>query len=1008
MTDAAKISNIPTGVSFLDALAEGLIARFPDSLPRADLLVLLPTRRACRSLREAFLRASDGKPLILPQIRPLGDVDDEELALGEEPGIAAAEQLSIPPAMPPLRREFLLTRLVLDWSQRQSPDEETAAIGPAQAVELARELARLIDQVDTEGLSFAELERLAPDSLAEHWQVTLQFLEIAGSAWPTIQAEEGAVGPAERRRLLLEAQARQWREAPPATPIIAAGSTGSIPATAALLQTIAGLPAGEVVLPGLDRSADEATWDLITEDPQHPQHGLARLLTHLGTSREEVADWPWGKKETRPAKRAAFVNLALAPAEATANWRDRTQRLDPKETADALRGLRRIDAKSEQEEALTIALVLREAVEQPGRTAALVTPDRDLARRVASELKRWGLSIDDSAGQPLAASAPATLLRLLIDMVATDFAPVALLAALKHPLAGCGMARTALLSRVRLLEAKLLRGPRPAPGLDGLRAALAHRQQGGGLSERQADELTALLDELDARLDPLAALGSGESDELDSLLRRHIAAAEALCATDSETGEARLWAGEAGEALALFLGDLVQASRPKGSARLPVTLRDYAELFTGLLVGQVVRPHYGGHPRLAILGPLEARLVQPDLLVLGGLNEGVWPRETDPGPWLSRAMRRDFGLPPVERAVGLAAHDFVQALGAREVVLTRTARNAGGPSVPSRWLLRLEALMQACGIPNAVADRTEVYQAWGAALDAPEGPPRPMAPAGFAPPLEARPKRLSVTQIETWMRDPYAIYARHVLKLRKLDPLDAAPDASDKGILIHAAMEEFVRRYPRALPPDPEAVLLEIGVEVFRALALHPAVQAYWWPRFERIAGWVAEREAERRTRLEEIFCELAGEMTLEGFTLSARADRIERLTGGGLAILDYKTGAPPSRSAIRAGLAPQLPLEAAMAVQGAFAEIGPARTEELLFWRLTGGNKKGEEELIKDPPMELAEEAVEGLRGLIAAFADPATAYHAVPAAERQPRFNDYAHLERLQEWSLTAAEDS
>ncbi len=1004
MTDAAKIGNIPTGVSFLGALAEGLIARFPDTLSRADLLVLLPTRRACRSLREAFLRASDGQPLILPQIRPLGDVDDEELALGEDPGIAAAEQLSIPPAMPPLRREFLLTRLVLDWSRRQDGGD---GIGPAQAVELARELARLIDQVDTEGLSFAELERLAPDSLAEHWQVTLQFLEIAGSAWPAIQAEEGAVGPAERRRLLLEAQARQWQDSPPATPIVAAGSTGSIPATAALLGTIAGLPAGEVVLPGLDRSADEATWHLIAEDPQHPQYGLARLLAQLGRTRDEVADWPWGKVEAQPAQRAAFVNLALAPAEATADWRDRSQRLDPGETAAALDGLKRIDAKSEQEEALAIALVLREAVEQPGRTAALVTPDRDLARRVASELKRWSLSIDDSAGQPLAASAPATLLRLLIEMVASDFAPVALLAAVKHPLAGCGLARTALLSRVRILEGKLLRGPRPAPGLDGLRAALAHRRQESGLSERQADEIADLLNRLDERLGPLAALGGGDSDELDDLLRRHIAAAEALCATSGEPGEARLWAGEAGETLALFLGDIVQASRPKGSARLPVTLRDYAELFTGLLAGQVVRPHYGGHPRLAILGPLEARLVQPDLLVLGGLNEGVWPRETDPGPWLSRAMRRDFGLPPVERAVGLAAHDFVQALGAREVVLTRTARSAGGPSVPSRWLLRLEALMQACGIPNALADRTQVYQAWGAALDATDGPPRPMAPAGFAPPLEARPKRLSVTQIETWMRDPYAIYARYVLGLRRLDPLDAAPDASDKGILIHAAMEEFVRRYPRDLPPNPEAALLEIGAEVFRALALHPAVQAYWWPRFARIAGWVATREAGRRSRLEEIFCELDGEMALDGFTLSARADRIERLTGGGLAILDYKTGTPPSPADIAKGLAPQLPLEAAMAARGAFAEIGPARTEELLFWRLTGGKEIGEEKAIDLTKRDLPDEAVAGLRGLIAAFADPDTAYHAVPAAERQPRFNDYAHLERLQEWSLTAPED-
>ncbi len=291
-----RISNIPTGVSFLDALAEGLLARFPDPLARAEALVLLPTRRACRSLREALLRASDGQPLILPQIRPLGDVDADELALGEglgseEPDLAAASAARIAPAMPPLRREFLLTRLVLDWSRRQMGDQ--AAIGPAQAVELARELARLIDQVETEGLSFDNLERLAPKALAEHWQITLRFLEIAGEAWPAIQAEEGAIGPAERRRRLLEEQTRLWRESPPTSPVFAAGSTGSIPATAALLKTVAQLPAGEVVLPGLDRESSEETWRLVAADPQHPQHGLALLLGFLGVSRDAVADWPW-------------------------------------------------------------------------------------------------------------------------------------------------------------------------------------------------------------------------------------------------------------------------------------------------------------------------------------------------------------------------------------------------------------------------------------------------------------------------------------------------------------------------------------------------------------------------------------------------------------------------------------------------------------------------------------------------------------------------------------------
>jgi ATP-dependent helicase/nuclease subunit B len=424
--------------------------------------------------------------------------------------------------------------------------------------------------------------------------------------------------------------------------------------------------------------------------------------------------------------------------------------------------------------------------------------------------------------------------------------------------------------------------------------------------------------------------------------------------------------------------------------------------------GVVVRPRYGGHPRLAIWGPLEARLQHADLLILGGLNEGTWPPEPAVDPWLSRPMRRDFGLPPPERRIGLAAHDFAQALGAPEVVLTRSLRVEGTPMVPSRWLQRLDGLLDSVGLGDAL-QRVALPLAWQAMLDRPDAI-RPASPPAPRPPVHARPRRLSATQVETWMRDPYAIYARHVLRLRRLDPLDADPGAADRGNFIHRALEEFVAAHPGALPADALDRLLDCGREAFGPALDRPSVWAFWWPRFERIARWFIERERERRGALAASFTERRGELQLPGpagaFLLTATADRIDAFGDGGLAIIDYKTGQLPKASDVQLGFSPQLPLEAAIAASGGFSGVPDGAVAELAYWRLSGGNPPGEITAIRADAAALAAEAKAGLERLIAAFDDRGTAYESRPRADSAPRFSDYDHLARVREWSAIGDE--
>lgn len=1010
----SRICSIPTGVSFVDALAFGLMAETAgDPLRLGGYTVLLPNRRACRAMQDAFLRlgASGGRALILPRLMPLGDLDESELGLqglaletGIGEGLGDGELAGeVPPAISTLRRQMLLAELVQLAAKAALPGDEMPL---DQAVRLAGELARLLDQVETERLDFAALRNLAPEELAEHWQLTLRFLDILSENWPEILVREGAVDPARRRNLLLERQGRLWRAQPPAHPVIVAGSTGSIPASADLIATVATLPQGLVILPGLDGNADANIWAKIAAEPAHPQFGLAHLLARLEVPPTEVWAWPHrppeGAERTAPPTRARIVAAALLPAEATHDWPAIAGRLRQPDglAASAWRDVRRIDCRAEQEEAGIIALHLREAVNLPAPyRAALVTSDRGLARRVAAELRRWGIAIDDSAGVKLAATGPGLFFNLIAAALAEDLAPVPLLALLKHPLSAAGFAFADFQQRVRLLEIRVLRGPRPAPGIAGLRTALASAR----CDDRERAELALLLDRL---ADVLAVAGDWQAPvSLAARVECHVQLAEAMAARPESSGAENIWRDEAGEALAGFVHEMLMAVR--GMA--PVPAESYAALVAELTAGIDVRPRYGLHPRLSIWGPLEARLQQVDLMILGGLNEGTWPGEIAIDPWLSRPMRAKFGLPSPERAIGLAAHDFQQAMGAPRVVMTRAQRAGGKPSVPSRWLLRLDAFLRALNLVEPI-EGPSLYRGWQARLDWPAAPPAPWPRPAPKPGARYRPLRLSVTQVETWMRDPYALYARHILKLEALEPLDQEPGVADLGSLFHDILDRFLKDAGWPLPTNAEARLLALGEAAFAGLMARPAVWAFWWPRFRQMAGWFVGEMRDRLESIAAIATERRGEIRINevtpAFVLSGKADRLDRLHDGSLAIIDYKTGTPPGARDVALGFSPQLPLEAAMALRGGFAGLsGPVSALE--YWHLKGGRDGSAVVPVKQPdsrqpadPMVLAEEAYQGLVRLLVTFSREDASYMARPREAYALGHNDYQHLARFAEW--------
>jgi ATP-dependent helicase/nuclease subunit B len=1042
MAPAPRVFTIPASTPFVPTLIRALIdgtlvggfpaARDPLALGHATLY--LPTRRACRLARDLFLDVTQERAAILPRIVAIGDVDEDEIAFAEAAtGALAADALDLPPALGGLERRLLLARLVLKWAARIAPDArgEAALVAnnPASALSLADDLARLMDDMTTRGVAWDRLDGLVPETLDRYWQLTLEFLQIARENWPKILAERGAIEPAARRDALIKAEAARL-SAHTGGPVIAAGSTGSMPATAELIAAIARLPRGAVVLPGLDLELDAQSWDLIEgrgDDTaraapavEHPQFAMQALLRRIGIAREQVV--ALGAASSHDRER--YISEALRPAAATEHWQRLATCDVPLPIERALETVVVIEAANAEEEALAIAVSLREALETPHKTAALITPDRPLARRVLAALERWNVAVDDSGGDALADTSAGRFARLAADAALGGLSPVALLALLKHPLARLDAAEGAHARAIAALEKAVLRGPRPRPGIGGLahalaafRAELAKLRRGeasdlhpsdprASVSAAELDAAAALVARLRAALAPLDGLGSTPFAEFAALHRSIIAALSA-----EETGAAAAFLGPDGVALDAAFDEI---ARRAADADFAVAPADYADVFRTAIADRVVRARELRGARLRIYGPLEARLQSVDRVVLGGLVEGVWPPEMRSDPWLSRPMRHALGLDLPERRMSLSAHDFAQALGAHEVILAYPTKLAGAPTVISRFVQRLAAVAGEEHWNRARARGTK-YLAWARALDRPAEVKRIDKPAP-KPPRAARPSALSVTDIENWLRDPYTIYAKHILKLRELDPIDLPPGAADRGIVIHAALSDFTKAFATGLPADPAGALIDIGAKHFETLEDYPEARAFWWPRFRRIARWFAGWETLRRGSVAALAAELSGKIDIplgeRVFTLRARADRIERLADGGYAILDYKTGQVPSEKQVRIGVSPQLTLEAAILRGGGFGDIpAGACVAELVYVSLKGGDPAGEGVPIDFKGGDAnvhADRALAKLKLVVERFEDEQQPYLPLVLSMWKSRYGTYDHLARVKEWSVGGPDDA
>ena len=981
--------SVPAHRPFILDLAQGLYDALSPEGPQAlsQALVLTPTRRGARALADAFVTVVKGHAVLPPQIRPLGDLDEGEAPF--EPGDLA---LDLPAAITPLRRRFELVGLVKSHEKALGRDLDAPA-----ALDLADALGGFLDSLQIEEVSAAKgLAELVDADMAQHWRVSREFLEMALEAWPRRLLALGLADVSARRVALLRALAEKWESEPPTGVLVAAGSTGTAKSTGDLLAVIARAPQGCVVLPGLDEGLADKAWGAV--DEQHPQGAMKRLLDRIGLTRGDITHWPGSPKLGSEGRwRRRVINEALRPASETADWlksiralrvEGKAEKVDP--IIEGLKGLSLVTARTEDEAAMVAALLMREVLETPDKTVALVCPDQTLARRVSAKLARWGISADSSAGVTLSGCPCGVLTGLVAGAAVDPLDPVRMLAVLKHPLVKLGMGAEEKAADLEVLERYGLRGARPA-SWERLEAKLKDHPGAVRLIQLYRQALPVVPDEAEAA----STLAHGLTQSLEAF------------AGDVGGSVDPLWSGLGGEGLARLLGGLIAESDC-----LPLTSgRAFCELLTQLMSGETVRDGGASHPRLRILGAIEARLTRADRLILAGLEEGTWPQAAPVDPFLSRPMRKALDLPSPERRVGLAAHDFAQAACAPEVILLHSERRDGAPAVKSRWLWRLETLAKGANTkerPVEIASRTDILD-WARRLDAPgayDPAPRP-APR---PPVADRPRELAVTRVEALTRDPYSVWARDILKFFILDRPDQPIDSRARGSAIHEAFDQFAKQNPGALPDDAAARFEHLYLQALEDQGMPHEAMARERALAREAAEWVKDQELERRADGRQVHSEVKGKLSLGlaggDFLVTAKADRVEIDPHGFGHVLDYKTGSPPSDRQVKAGFSPQLTLTAAILAGGGFPDLGRPKIGELVYLQVTGRRPAGKVTMpiATAETAEAAEKALKGLGELIDRFDQPEQPY----LSRIAPTFvhmyqSDYDHLARVFEWSTS-----
>lgn len=1074
-TSNPRLFTCPLGVDLLDALTDALFTGqliegfFPsaDPLKFAATTIYVPTRRAKQALTHKIMqRFSHDQALhgvLLPKIIPLADAGDEEGLFADhahEPTLLHA----LSPEISPIERRLILATLIVAWGKAlgkaalplQLDNKDEASIEPllvpasiSDACAMAGDLARLLDDMTLWQADFRDLELLPEERFDDYFKITSEFLRIASEQWPAILSELNLSDPTSRRDALLRQEVARLRKSGSSDPIIIAGSTGTLPSTALFLQAVANLPQGAVILPALDTRLDEPTFcalqQMLKSDSAahtHPQAILARLLKNMNVPVQDVV--LLGQASNTLLMREKLLSEALRPAETTDLWIEPAHSLSDVERDIALSGVQVVVAQDEREEALAIALAMRETLEQPHATVALITPDRTLAERVSAELTRWNIQASDSAGKALMRTKVGAFAALVSEVMYAQ-KPAHIQALLAHPLARCGLTQAQHAQVSAVLSSGVFQGLVPDHGFETLQKHLSAQAHAAKHDKRSPYPIKRLepshwmlADDFLSSVHQAfqTALSGDDNRSISDWAKIHTYVCDVL--SKDEQGVSLIDIENGAIQWRELMLELTQALQDMGQLDLTLTAFEYHQLVSAFLreikvplnEAYTTAPNQE-HPRVFIWGLLEARLLRANRVIIGGLDEHIWPPAAKPDAFLTRSMRLALGLPPPEQRIGQTAHDFVSAMGVEDVILTRAHKRGSSPTVESRFMQRLAACVgEHAWLKTKV--RGQKYLEFARELDRAEHTLSIKRPAPY-PSAELQPQTLSVTEIETLIRDPFAIYAKHVLKLHKLEGMRHELLPRDYGSWLHGLLEAYALCANTS--DNSWQAILEQACLPYQGF---PQTLALWQgrsaPVLQAYETWHAQQCLEAKHIIVEAYGRIP--MTLSdgtSFILRGSADRIQ-ITQEGAHIIDFKTGAPPSNPQITRGLSPQLTLEAAMLKRGGFEALSnfspfySAENSVQLSYIKLGGSERFKHIPVK-PALSTkakakAKEDNQDPQAILPTLDDMIES-HWTNLAELLMRYRmgemafvphkmpletswvgDYDHLSRFKEWSATGGE--
>ena len=979
--------------AFADNLVNGIVDKFPEPEQLARIELYLPSKRAISSIKEAFFKHQKQGSLLLPKMFAVGE-PDEQVALN-----ITIEGLELDEAINGFERQCLIA------SQIQHFPIGGRRMAPAPAMKLASSLCMLIDQMQRAGTPLSAIRDVLPDELSVHWQEILKFLTILFDYWPSILFERGQIDPVARQQKLLQAQLDFWTSYPPNSPIILAGSTGSLPMTRAFMKVISRLPMGAVIFPGIELEIDDTDWRAIEQDPVHPLHQIAHSMFELELPLSDVRYWyvTQEMQNKLACPRQILIREVMRPASRTSQWR----RLAVDQSAlspSSLQGLKVMSVTDSFQEAELIAGLMRQVLETPNKTAMLITPDRMLARKVQVALMRWNIPVDDSAGSSLILSSPARFLASIIRVVQEDASPHALRAFFKHPFATAGLLRAEFTHLANLFEEQILRGPLPQKNWESWTLIVAKRPKLKNFWE------TCLLPAFKPLCDAFKAI----NPSLDTLAKALMQTTQYLCKLpevpadlDTEINDRKkndaplhIYSDFAGTVLLELLSDMIRFG-----SNYPIAASEFYNTFCVLCKEEVVRTPYNQHPRLKILGTIEARMQRADTVILGGLNEGVWPPFAQRDMWINNASRTQLGLPDRHWRIALSAHDFMMAVASPEVLITRSVVTDGAPTQISRWLARLDAVVAAAGLSSHLDKQ---IPAWMKAVNARKIPDmvKPIARPEPKPAIIHRPSQISATDFDQWITDPYGFYVKKILKIRQKNLIDEPPSVALRGSLIHDIIAEFSACYPTGkLPKDAGDKLNKILEAHLLKWSNISYIDLFWRQKLSIILDWFLEEECRRRNDSFQVVVEKEGRVELpigqRLILITARADRIELDQDNNYQIIDYKSGNPPSKLEVSSGRAVQLLVEAAILSKGGYnLSEKTAQDIALYYWHLRG--RATEPAKIDDVTPDEFDVAIifKKLLELVQSFENEEQPYLSEPNSAQRPKFSEVRHLARIKEW--------